>query len=138
VSEGPKKMKAIVGEGKLRVYAIAVVPDQGVIVHLLGGEVSHVGAVALGIPRPSLQDPARLSATSSVITVVGHKEDEIAKPLADEIARTIGRTAVVVAGIHAEGASPEEVATLAANAWEAARRLLAKLGKEVSPDKELS
>src|SRR3989304_5774838 len=122
-------MKAIVGEGKLRVYAIAIVPDQGVIVHLLGGEVSHVGAVALGIPRPSLQDPARLSATSSVITVVGHKEDEIAKPLADEIARTIGRTAVVVAGIHAEGASPEEGATLGGNARGAAGEAAGEVGK---------
>jgi hypothetical protein len=71
-----------------------------VTVTLVGGERPHVGAVAIGIPRPSLARPDRRSATTSVLTVTGHKDDELARPLAHELARRLGQTAVVVAGVH--------------------------------------
>ena len=45
-----------------------------------------MGAVALGIPQPSLRDPQQVSATASVIAVVGHQDDQGAKPLAEELA----------------------------------------------------
>jgi hypothetical protein len=67
---------------------------------LVGGERPHVGAVAIGIPRPSLSRSAQPRATTSVLTVTGHKDDELARPLADALARRSGLTAVVVAGVH--------------------------------------
>ena len=63
------------GEGRLDLEAQAcwVGPGPGVVV-VTGGEVPHVGAVAMAAPRPSLADPARTSATASVFTYLSHKE----------------------------------------------------------------
>ena len=91
-----------VGRGRCRLWGTAVVTARGVSVTLVGGERPHVGAVAIGIPRPSLARGGRQSATTSVVTVTGHKDDELARPLAHELARRLGQTAVVVAGVHIE------------------------------------
>lgn len=115
------------GSGRWRVSATAIATGDGVTIHLGGGERPHVGAVAIAIPRPSLRDPARTSATSSVITVTGHKDDELAKPLAELAAARLGQVAVVVVGVHVEGATDEDIERLAAHAREAVERLLAQL-----------
>lgn len=54
--------------------AIAMGKDWNVVI--TGGEIPHLGSIALGIPRPSLQSPAHTSATVSVLTLTGHKERE--------------------------------------------------------------
>ena len=46
--------------------ALAMGKDWNVVI--TGGEIPHLGAVALGIPRPSLRDPAVTNATMSVMT----------------------------------------------------------------------
>jgi hypothetical protein len=88
------------GTGRHRVWGVSFLSREGLSVNLVGGDVPHIGAVAISIPRPSLARPGRLSATTSVFAVVGHKEDEIARPFATDLARTLGLTTVVVAGVH--------------------------------------
>jgi hypothetical protein len=73
-------------------------PD--LLVAIWGGEKPHIGAVAVAQPRPSLKDPKITSATASVITYVGHKEDELAKAAAEILAATLNTRVVVTAGIH--------------------------------------
>jgi hypothetical protein len=60
------------GSGKYIVTAKVHVLDSGLTVTLYGGEEGHVGSVVVAIPRPSLQDPAVTSSTSSVINIVVH------------------------------------------------------------------
>jgi hypothetical protein len=91
---------------------------------LTGGERPHVGAVGLGIPRPSLRDCACTSATSSVLTVTGHKDDALAKPLAERVAARLNQVAVVVVGVHVDGATAGEIALLSENVGRAAEGLL--------------
>jgi hypothetical protein len=55
----------------------AVRSGDDVVVVLGGGERPHIGALAVAIPRPSLADPEQTSSTSSVITLLGHKDDEL-------------------------------------------------------------
>lgn len=64
-----------------------------------GGQ-EHVGTVVLAVPRPSLENPDYLSSTSSVLNVTGHKDEEVARPLAEYLARTLNARVVVAAGIH--------------------------------------
>ena len=59
-----------------------------VLVAIWGGEKPHIGAVAIAQPRPSLKDPQAISATASVICLVGHKEDDLAKAAAEILAAT--------------------------------------------------
>ncbi len=115
------------GTGRHRIWGTAFLSHEGLAVNLVGGEVPHIGAVAVSIPRPSLANPRQRSATTSVITVVGHKEDELARPIAAELARTLDRTTVVVAGVHIRGASPADLARIFENAGRAVEVIIAKV-----------
>jgi hypothetical protein len=77
-------------------------------VNLYGGE-PHIGAVGMAEARPSLKDHDRLSATGSVFTFPAHKEDGIAKSMAEGLARRRGGKVVVVAGMHWRDLSPEGI-----------------------------
>jgi len=67
---------------------------------LSGGDQEHIGAVAMAQPRPSLADPAQTSATASLITLPGHKEDMLARELALQVAGTLNVAVCVICGIH--------------------------------------
>ncbi len=75
-------------------------------VTITGGK-AHLGAVALGIPRPSLSDSSRMSASVSVLTVTGHRDDELARKFASVIASGLKCTTVVSCGIHFDHITPE-------------------------------
>ncbi|MDJ0985963.1 MAG: hypothetical protein QNJ26_10485 [Desulfobacterales bacterium] len=80
-----------------------------VLVAIWGGEKPHIGAVAVAQPRPSLRDPELTSSSASVICLVGHKEDELAKATAEILAATLETQVVVTAGIHWDNLSPEAI-----------------------------
>lgn len=88
------------GEGKFQVHAKIFELGPDCLVILWGGTRPHVGAVGIAQVRPSLRDPIQLSATSSVFTFVGHKEDMISKIMSEELAKRLGRNTIVAAGIH--------------------------------------
>ncbi len=70
------------------------------LVAIWGGEMPHIGAVAVAQPRPSLRDPNVVSATASVICLPAHKEDDLAKMVAETLAAALNTSVVVTAGIH--------------------------------------
>jgi hypothetical protein len=82
------------------VHASALWLGEDALVYLWGGTRPHIGAVASATPRPSLRDPARTSATASVFTYPGHKEDAVAKATAEALAAALDAKVVVTAGIH--------------------------------------
>ena len=73
--------------------------NDDVIVVVSGGK-DHIGAIALSVPRPSLKDQKRMSATSSILTMPGHKDDEPAKYISEKIAAATKRNIAVIAGVH--------------------------------------
>lgn len=70
------------------------------LVAIWGGERPHIGAVSVAQPRPSLKDSGITSATASVICMLGHKEDELAKAVSEILAAALNTHVVVTAGIH--------------------------------------
>jgi len=122
-----KKKQVSVGRGKYRIDLIAIVTNDGLIVSITGGEKSHVGAVAVGLPRPSLERPSKLSATTSVLTLFGHKDDELAKPAAEKLAKELNQTVVVVAGVHVEEARLDDIRKLVHNSMQVVDVFLEKL-----------
>jgi pyridoxal/pyridoxine/pyridoxamine kinase len=119
-----RRVKAEAGEGRHLVQAAATVTPNGIIVEILGGERPHVGAVALGLPRPSLADPEQVSCNVAVLPVLGHKDDEVARPAAARAARELNQPVAVVAGLHVERAGPDDINRLVANAHQALEALL--------------
>jgi hypothetical protein len=47
-----------------------------------------------------LKDPEALSASASVICILGHKEDELAKAVSEILSASLNAVVTVIAGIH--------------------------------------
>jgi gallate decarboxylase subunit D len=94
--------------GSFEVFARAEWIGMDLLVTVWGG-VAHIGALGVAAPRPSLRDPMEVSATSSVFTFPGHKEDIPAKMLSEALSAGLNRKTVVVAGIHWDNAQPEDL-----------------------------
>jgi hypothetical protein len=87
-------------EGNFDLTASVTKVGQDAVVVIWGGERPHIGAVALADPRQSLKNPEKLSATASVLCLLGHKEDAIVKSASERLAAAADRPVVVTAGIH--------------------------------------
>ncbi len=86
-------------DGPFTLVADWTATESGLVVTLVGGH-THVGAVALATPRPSLRDHGKLSATSSVLTLPGHKDDNLARTVSERLAAALGQPITVSAGVH--------------------------------------
>lgn len=102
-------------EGEYDISANVRLIGQDVLVSIWGGEKPHIGAVAMAQPRPSLKDAGVTSATASVFTYLGHKEDELAKATAEILAATLKTNVVVTAGIHWDNLSSDGIQKIIGN-----------------------
>jgi hypothetical protein len=103
------------GSEKHRVYLTLYLTAGGAVAILDGGEKPHIGAVAIAVSRPSLKDRTVRSTTSSVFTLVGHKDDEIARPMAERLAKALNRTTIVTCGVHVDHATEQDIELLKSN-----------------------
>lgn len=95
------------GRMQIEIHAIPMGKDFCVVIN--GGEVPHLGAVAISQSRASLADPNQLSASTSVFALVGHKEDEVARKVAHTLTKKLGKNIVVCCGIHLPKITAEEI-----------------------------
>lgn len=122
------------GTGKYQVTAKVIVLDSGINITLSGGEYSHIGSVVIALPRPSLADAAVISVTSSVFNMVGHKDEEVARPAAEKIAVCLNQPVVITAGMHIDKATAEDIEVLLRNTRLIIDRIIAKLQKGKTKD----
>jgi hypothetical protein len=78
-------------DDRFEVNAAVHVLGRDILVVLAGGAL-HIGAVGIGQPRASLKYEGKISSTGSVFTILGHKEDVIAKSMSEELAKNLDRT----------------------------------------------
>ena len=104
-----KPISVSVKEGRFKLEALVKPLGQDLLVAVWGGTHPHIGAVALALPRPSLRDKKKTSATSSVLTLLGHKEDVTAKTVSEALAAALKKNVVVTVGIHWDNLKPEEI-----------------------------
>lgn len=112
----------------IEVEAVRIGTD--LLVYLWGGERPHIGSVAAAQPRPSRKNPARVSATASVMTFPGHKEDVVVKEAAEYLAARLDTHVVVTAGIHWDNLDAAKIAVIMTNCREVIGDLLLKLQPE--------
>lgn len=94
---------------RITIEAIDVPMGEDHCVVISGGDRPHLGAVALAQSRPSLRDPATVSASTSVLALLGHKEDILAHRAAERLASALNRNVVVCCGIHVDRISSAEL-----------------------------
>lgn len=105
------------GREKHRVNAIVIICGTDLNVCICGGTHHHIGACALGIPRSSLKDRTKTSASVSVFTAVGHKEDDLARHATHHLTTIFGCRVTVSAGLHIDNATQEDIQLLEHNFW---------------------
>lgn len=96
------------------------------VICVSGGSAPHIGSVTLASPRPSLTGTGT-SATSSVINLIGHKDEAVGRPLAEMLAARLDTTVCCICGIHIDDASPEDIASCETLGSDIATFLLDKL-----------
>lgn len=89
--------------GRIEIILEAKKIGEDCLLTLTGGR-EHVGAVAIG-----LFDEKSQRASSSVITLPGHREEQLALQGARQVSRATKKTTVFVAGIHQDNINPEEI-----------------------------
>ena len=104
-----------------------IVGDDLVVV-IGGGERPHVGCVVLAQPHQARGRDAGWSASCSVLTIPPHKEEPIARGIAEQLAASLGRVTVVTAGVHDDNIDADGIATYLRLAEELAEKLVDALG----------
>ena len=82
---------------------------EDLLIALWGGERPHIGCTVLALPRPSLTGSGEMSATSSVINVTGHKDEEVCRFLAEQAAKKKGAVTVCTGGFHMDHIRKEQI-----------------------------
>jgi len=100
-------------------FTICVWDDQG----------GHVGSAVLSIARPSLTGEG-ISATTSVLNRPGHKDEEVARHLAETVAAHMDCAVVCTCGIHLDGITPEQIREI----LDACRELEGKIVEDLRRD----
>lgn len=115
------------GRGKYCIMAQVQFIGEDILVSVWGGTKPHIGSVAVAQVRPSLKDPRRSSATSSVINLPGHKDDIVSRMFAERISSAMNTCCIATAGIHVDNASDEELSKILRNCAALCSRILTVL-----------
>lgn len=110
--------KIIKGEGRTRI-SLSVQDLRGDLVVSIYNENAHIGSVAVGE-----YDHKENRASTSVITRLGHKDDVIAQKAAYLISKHTKRPCCVIAGVHLDNITEEEIQKLLENADSLVKDLL--------------
>jgi len=117
--------------GRVALRMVCVPMGRDLAVTLCGGDRAHIGAVAVAQARASHRtDNAAggvASASTSVITLPGHKEDDLARTLAARFAARLDAVVSVSCGIHLDALGQDELKDILDLAEELAGQALARL-----------
>ena len=117
-----------VAEGRRRLEAALCRAGADLVVTVGGGERPHVGCVVVASAgEPGTPGGAR-RLTTSLVTIPTHREEALARPLAERLARELGGVVVVAAGVHDDGLDAGGIATYLRLGARLADEILAALG----------
>lgn len=115
------------GKAPYRVEGALTLCGQDYALHVGGGTLPHIGAVAVAEPRLSLRRDGSASADCSVLCMPGHKDDLLAREAALKLATVIGARSVVTVGLHIDSVTSEGITLLTKNFWQVVNACLAYL-----------
>ena len=98
------------GEGRTRIKLLSNSMGDDLVVYIYNDK-AHVGAVAM-----AEHDSQSGRVSTSVITRPGHKDDAIAAKAAHAIGKAVRGPVCVIAGVHIDNITQEEIDTVTANA----------------------
>jgi hypothetical protein len=124
-----KRFLVEISKGRFKIHGLVQEVGQDLLVSIWGGTRPHIGAIGIGVPRPSLRNPKKWSATSSNFTFLGHKEDVMVKKISEKLATQLRRNVVVTAGVHWDKVTSNEIKTIQNLTLKLSDQLLKRLQK---------
>jgi hypothetical protein len=107
-----KRFLVEISKDRLKIHGFVQEVGQDLLVSIWGGTRPHIGAIGIAVPRPSLKNPKKWSATSSNFTFLGHKEDIMVKKISEKLATQLRRNVVATAGVHWDRITSNEIKTI--------------------------
>lgn len=91
----------------IKLYVLKLGDDYNITIS--GGDKPHIGSSVLAIPRLSLTGDGSISATSSLMNMIGHKDEHICRYIAEKVC--INKNAVVICsgGFHVDNISKDGI-----------------------------
>jgi len=100
---------------------------------LTGGEEPHIGGLVMAVPRPSLTGEG-MSCDVWINPVPGHKDTEVAVPLAKALCLHFNAVVTISAGIHVDAATVEDIRLISDNCRAAGEIFLSQAGYPETSD----
>lgn len=84
----------------------------GDLLLVIEGGQSHIGALGLGLPRPSRSSAGNFRASMSSLALPDHRDDEMLREIMEIVVAGSGRRVAAVAGIHFDDLTGEQLEAL--------------------------
>lgn len=92
---------------KIKLYVLKLGDDYNITIS--GGDKPHIGSSVLAVPRLSLSGDKSISATSSVINMIGHKDEEICRYVAEKVCKLKNAVVLCSGGFHVDNISRDGI-----------------------------
>lgn len=80
-----------------------------IFILIRGGDKPHIGSCVLSVPRPALADAKKISCTSSVLNVTGHKDEYICRIVAENFCKNFNAVTVCTGGFHVDNLTADKI-----------------------------
>ena len=123
----PPQVRSSVGDGIFKVIAEVKIIGDDLMISVWGGTKPHIGSISVSVPRPGLQDKTIMSATSSIINLIGHKDEVVARKFSEQLAAKFNKNAIATAGIHIDDIKENQINILMQNMTDLCRDIMIRL-----------
>jgi len=103
------------GTGQYAVSTSLQTIGADLLIAVWGGIRPHIGALAVATPHPDSVPEHQRSSIVLQFSFPGHRDEVIARRVAERVASALQRTALVSAGFHVPDIAPEGIETVLAN-----------------------
>jgi hypothetical protein len=123
----PPQVRSSVGDGIFKVIAEVKIIGDDLMISVWGGTKPHIGSISVSAPRPGLKDNTIMSATSSIINLIGHKDEVVARKFSEQLAAKFNKNAIATAGIHIDDITENQINILMQNMTDLCRDIMIRL-----------
>ena len=125
----PPQVRSSVGDGIFKVIAEVKFIGDDLMISVWGGTKPHIGSISVSVPRPGLKDGRSMSSTSSVINLIGHKDEVVARKFSEQLAAKFNRNAIATAGVHIDDITENQINIIMQNITALCLDVINKLGE---------
>ena len=128
-NDSTQTVRSSIGDGIFKVIAEVKIIGGDLMISVWGGTKPHIGSISVSVPRPGLKDGTSMSSTSSVINLIGHKDEVVARKFSEQLAAKFNRNAIATAGVHIDDITENQINIIMQNITALCLDVINKLGK---------